>query len=99
MIDRSPDRSAPDPFDDVSLELLRARRSVKWTKYPPDVLPAWVAETDFALAAPVREVLQTAIARDDTGYGNIGRLGEAFSGFAASRFGWQVDPAQVRLVA
>jgi cysteine-S-conjugate beta-lyase len=42
------------PFDDVSLELLRARHSAKWTTYPPDVLPAWVAETDFALAAPVR---------------------------------------------
>ncbi len=88
-----------DPFDDVSLELLRMRRSAKWTKYDPDVLPAWVAELDFALALPVREVLQTALARDDTGYADVGRLGDAFAGFAASRFGWQVDPERVRLVA
>ena len=65
----------------------------------PDVLPAWVAEMDFALALPIREVLQTAIARDDTGYADVGRLGDAFAGFAASRFGWEVDPARVRLVA
>jgi len=88
-----------DPFDDVSLELLRTRRSAKWTKYDPDVLPAWVAELDFALALPIREVLQTAVARDDTGYADFGRLGEAFAGFAATRFGWQVDPERVRLVA
>jgi cysteine-S-conjugate beta-lyase len=88
-----------DPFDDVSLELLRTRHSAKWTRYDPDVLPAWVAEMDFALALPVREVLQQAIARDDTGYAMPGRLNAAFAGFAARRFGWNVDPAQVRLVA
>ena len=88
-----------DPFDDVSLELLRARRSAKWTKYPSDVLPAWVAEMDFALALPIREVLQTAIARDDAGYADLGRLPEAFAAFAATRFGWKVEPGRVRLVA
>jgi cysteine-S-conjugate beta-lyase len=88
-----------DPFDDVSLELLRTRHSAKWTKYDHDVLPAWVAEMDFALALPVREVLQQAIARDDTGYAMPGRLGPAFAGFVQRRFGWDVDAEQVRLVA
>ncbi len=88
-----------DPFDDVSLELLRLRRSAKWTKYPPDVLPAWVAETDFALALPVREALLAAVSRDDTGYADSSRLGGAFAGFAHSRFGWEVDAAQVRVAA
>lgn len=72
---------------------------MKWTKYGPDVLPAWVAETDFPLALPIREVLQHAVARDDTGYADSSRLGEAFAGFALGRFGWQVDPERVRLVA
>jgi cystathionine beta-lyase len=54
---------------------------------------------DFALALPIREVLQNAIARDDTGYADPGRLFTAFAGFAASRFGWDVDPAGVGLVA
>ncbi|HEY4349022.1 MAG TPA: aminotransferase class I/II-fold pyridoxal phosphate-dependent enzyme [Gaiellaceae bacterium] len=88
-----------DPFDDVSFELLRLRRSAKWTKYPSDVLPAWVAEMDFALALPIREVLQTAVARDDAGYADIGRLPTAFTAFAGDRFGWTVEPGRVRLVA
>jgi cystathionine beta-lyase len=88
-----------DPFDDVSLELLRTRRSAKWTKYDDDVLPAWVAELDFELALPIREALQQAVARDDTGYADAGRLPSAFAGFAESRHGWQVQPERVHLVA
>jgi cystathionine beta-lyase len=88
-----------DPFDDVSIELLRLRHSAKWAKYPADVLPAWVAEMDFPLALPIRETLLAAIARDDTGYADAGRLGDAFAGFAERRFAWQVDPKRVRLVA
>src|SRR5207244_1788959 len=42
------------PFDDVSLERLRRRRTVKWTLYGPDVLAAWVAEMDFDVAPEVR---------------------------------------------
>jgi cysteine-S-conjugate beta-lyase len=87
-----------DPFDDVSLELLKRRRSAKWATHPPDVLPAWVAETDFALALPIRETLLEAVSRDDTGYLEASRLGASFASFAAARFGWEVDPARVLLV-
>ncbi len=86
-----------DPFDDVSLGLLRLRRSAKWTKYPSDVLPAWVAEMDFALALPIRETLLEAVSRDDTGYADASRLGAAFARFAAARFGWEVEPTRVLL--
>jgi len=88
-----------DPFDDVSLELLRLRHSAKWVKYPPDVLPAWVAEMDFALALPIREVLLAAVSRDDTGYPDATKLGPSFARFTSERFGWEVDPERVRLVA
>ena len=89
--------STTDPFDDVSIELLRLRHSVKWRRYSPDVLPAWVAEMDFALALPIREALLEAISRDDTGYADAGRLPEAFAAFAGRRFGWTVEPSRVRL--
>ena len=36
-----------------SLPQLRRRTSVKWRAYPGDVLPAFVAEMDFDLAAPI----------------------------------------------
>ncbi len=87
------------PFDDVSLEALRQRRSEKWRRYPPDVLPAWVAELDFALAPSVRRALAEAVERDDTGYANVGGLPEAFASFAASRWSWGVDPQRTLLIA
>ena len=88
-----------DPFDDVSLELLKRRRSAKWATHPPDVLPAWVAETDFALALPIRETLLEAVSRDDTGYLQASKLGAAFASFAEARFGWEVDPGRVLIVS
>ena|GEM_PF-4176615 len=55
-------------FASLSLERLRDRRSAKWSCYPPDVLPAWVAEMDFPLAPAVKQALSAAIERDDCGY-------------------------------
>jgi cysteine-S-conjugate beta-lyase len=89
----------PTTFDDVSLGELRQRRSAKWTRYPADVLPAWVAETDFPLAPPVRTALAAAVARDDTGYADQRGFAEAFAAFAAERWSWEVDPARTLLVA
>src|SRR5262249_2725774 len=77
--------ATPTRFDDLALDELRARRSVKWRRYPDDVLPAWVAELDFPLAPPVHRVLVDAVARSDTGYANVDGLPAAFAEFAAAR--------------
>jgi cystathionine beta-lyase len=75
----------------------RTRTSEKYTAYPPDVLPMFVAEMDSMLAEPVRDALATAVASGDTGYVGHGRaLPEAFADFAVDRWGWQVDPDLVR---
>ena len=82
---------------ELSLERLRQRRSAKWAFYPDDVLPSFVAEMDFPLAAPVKRALAEAVELDDCGYawpGALG-LGEAFAEFAARRMGWEVDPEAV----
>ena len=85
-----------DPaLTELSLARLRGRRSVKWSRYPEDVLPAWVAEMDFPLAPPVKRALLEAIDRDDTGYPDPVELGDAFAEFALRRHGWTVDPAAV----
>jgi cysteine-S-conjugate beta-lyase len=78
-----------------ALDSLRQRRSHKWRVYPEDVLPAFVAEMDFDLAAPIVDAVQAALAIGDLGYGDQGVLGEAFAGFAAARLGWAADPALV----
>jgi cystathionine beta-lyase len=77
-----------------------ARRSLvlKWGTSDPDVLPAWVAEMDYALAPPVAEALERAVADGVTGYpahANGGPLGNALAGFAERRLGWALDPEQV----
>jgi cystathionine beta-lyase len=81
------------------LEVLRQRRSAKWQTYPPDVLPLTVAEMDFDLAAPIAESLHEAVERSDAGYAlPVPDLGRALAGFAASRWGWDLDPASVTAV-
>ena len=51
-------------FDGLDLEVLRSRKSEKWHTYPPDVLPAWVAEMDFPIASPIEAVLREALDRN-----------------------------------
>ncbi len=79
-----------------SLQILRQRTSMKWRAFPDDVLPLFVAESDFPLAPPIAEALTTAIRNSDTGYGLPStELPDAFASFAAARWDWTVDPAQV----
>lgn len=80
---------------ECSLAGLYRRKSFKWRTYPPDVLPAFVAEMDFQVAEPVAEAVRAALAIGDTGYPHVGELGEAYAGFAAARFGWHLDPGKV----
>lgn len=82
-------------FDAVSLDELRKRTSEKWTTYPAGILPAFVAEMDFALAPPLRRALEEAIAIGDCGYAGLAQLAPAFSAFAARRWKWRVGEGTV----
>ena len=84
-----------NPLTALTLAELRERRSIKWRKFDPDVLPLFVAEMDTPLAEPIAEALAAAVARGDTGYAHPGRLPEAFAAFAARRYGWTPDPARM----
>ena len=85
------------PLDALPLEELRRRTSSKWRTYPDDVLPLFVAETDFALAPAITAALTTAVLAGDTGYTPPDPgVRKAFAAFAARRWDWHVDPAQVR---
>jgi cystathionine beta-lyase len=86
-------------FDD-SLETLRKRRSAKWRTYPADVLPLAVAEMDCSLAPPITAALRAAVDAADTGYSAAQPdLGAAIAGFAARRWGWELDPTAITAVA
>lgn len=79
------------------LETLRRRTSVKWTEYPPDVLPLFVAEMDYPLAPGLSRVLHERIAASDSGYvGGPGELPAAFAEFSERRWGWRPTTAGIR---
>ncbi len=77
-------------------EELRYALPCKWGLVDQDVLPAWVAETDYAWAPPVAAALSEAVARGLTGYPDYGEsLGEAYAGFALRQFDHVLDPIDV----
>ncbi|MGV0838323.1 MalY/PatB family protein [Mycolicibacterium thermoresistibile] len=85
----TPRSAAANPLEQLTIEQLRLRTSMKWQVHPADVLPLWVAEMDVPLAEPIAEALNTAVARGDTGYPTgVRAYAEALSGFAARRWGW-----------
>ena len=90
-------------FDAISLEALRRRRGVKWNRYPPDVLPAWVADMDFDTPEPIRTGLARMMEANDLGYSPklpASGLPEAFAAFAARRFpDWKVAPERMIAIA
>jgi len=87
-------------FRALDLSELQTHRSEKWRSFPKDVLPLPVAEMDFPVADPIRQTLREMIDHSDLGYlGPIPEMGTAFAGFAKRRWGWDVDPLQVRIAA
>ncbi|MGH8008452.1 MAG: MalY/PatB family protein [Candidatus Binatia bacterium] len=88
-------------FHDLDLAALPGRRGVKWSKYPPDVLAAWVAEMDFPVAPVIRRALHAAVERSDLGYppeALASGLPTLFAERAQRRWGWTLDPVLVQII-
>jgi cystathionine beta-lyase len=76
-------------------------RGEKWTLYPEDVLPLWVADMDFPIADPIRRMLRFAVERSDIGYPIHPAptdMGEITAARMRERFGWTIDPARVEVL-
>jgi cysteine-S-conjugate beta-lyase len=76
------------PLEQLPIETLRARTSMKWHTYPADVLPLWVAEMDVPLAPPVAAALHAAIDAGDTGYPAGTGYAHAVRDYAAAHWDW-----------
>ena len=95
-------RHRPAVLEELDVRALEHRVSAKWRQYPRDVLPAWVAEMDFPLAAPIEAELRRLLDVSDMGY----PLDDADTGLPAAfcermreRFDWAPDPARVELLS
>ena len=85
-----------------SLETLQARGTRKWTQFDADVLPLFIAESDFPTAPAVKEAIADAVEREMFGYTpapHAHHLGEAVAGFYEHRYGWRPDAAKIFPVA
>ena len=77
---------------DFDVPFLRARRTNKWHKFEPDVLPAWVADMDFGVAPAIAEAMARLARNQEYGYAaREGVLQAAFARRMQRRFGWEVD--------
>lgn len=89
-------------FDDLDAAALRRGPGIKWAAAPPGVLPAWIADMDFPVAAPVRDALRRA-ADEDLGYPRWDDhpenhpLKAAFAERMRTLYGFAPDPAHVRV--
>jgi cystathionine beta-lyase len=95
-------RHRPIDLDELDVRQLQRRRSAKWRFHPRDVLPAWVAEMDYPIAAPIQAELHRFAQSGDAGYPLDDQdtgLPEAFRERMDLRFGWNPDPARIELLS
>lgn len=78
---------------------LRLRGGEKWRRYPPDVLPAFVADMDFAASEPIQEAIASLVENRSYGYpwqDDPETIAAAFARYESSTFGWTVSAERVR---
>jgi cystathionine beta-lyase len=88
-------------FDRIDVGTLRRAGSVKWSMYP-EAIGAFVAEMDFGTAPPVTAALHAAVEAAAFGYlpaGAAEQMSAACAAWSRDRYGWAVDPVDVRPVA
>ena len=74
----------------------RSTNSIKWTKYPEDVLPLWVADMDFPAPPPVLEALRKAVEHGIFGYEIPSTvLMETVCRRMNALYNWHIEPEMV----
>jgi cystathionine beta-lyase len=86
-------------FDFDTVVDRRHSDSNKWRKYPPDVLPLWVADMDFPSPPAVVKALRERVEHGFFGYlTETPELPEVVAERVAKRYGWRVSPEAVVLI-
>ncbi|GAB4481867.1 MAG: PatB family C-S lyase [Anaerolineales bacterium] len=83
-------------FDPSQTPNRRTTKSIKWTLYPEDVIPLWVADTDFPAPAPILNALRAALEHGVLGYEFPSRaLKETVAARMETLYGWKISPEAV----
>jgi cystathionine beta-lyase len=83
-------------FDFDRIPARRDSDSNKWRKFPPDVLPLWVADMDFASPPAVVDALRARVEHGFFGYlTEQPELRDVVAERLAKRFGWRIEPEAV----
>lgn len=70
--------------------------SKKWSLYPADVLPMWVADMDFPVAEPIVEALHKRLEHPLLGYGVAqDNLRQTVVDYLWRRYAWRVQPEEL----
>ncbi len=87
------------PIVDLTEEQSRRALRLKWG-VPQGVIPAWVAEMDYAVDPVVLGAVQRALEDGITGYPleRDPALGESYADWAGRHFGWAPEPEAVQEV-
>lgn len=88
------------PIVDLTDDEARVALPLKWG-VPDDVLPAWVAEMDYAADPVVLEAVQRMLADGITGYPLFGwdpELARTYAAWSDRHFGWAPEPETVHPV-
>ncbi|MEB0045123.1 MULTISPECIES: PatB family C-S lyase [unclassified Pseudomonas] len=73
-----------------------ATGSTKWSRYPADVLPMWVADMDFAAPAVIIQALQKRLEHPMLGYSVAqDTLRDAIVADLWNKYAWRVQPQEL----
>ncbi len=87
------------PYDFDRVIDRRSTESNKWHKFPPDVLPLWVADMDFPSPEPVIRALRERVEHGFFGYGaEQPEFHEVTCDRLLKRYGWKVQPEALVLL-
>jgi len=72
----------------------------KWTMFPKDVLPMWIADMDFSAPPPILEALHKYVEHGDLGYRlPSAKLYETIAARMHSLYGWTISADMIVAVA
>jgi cystathionine beta-lyase len=70
--------------------------SIKWSMYPNDVLPMWVADMDFRAPQAVIDALHERVDQGVFGYASHpARYSEAIVNWCDKQYGWKIQPNEI----